>query len=71
MEMDLEVLVNNKWSMCQQSALRDKRTSHFMGCIGPSTASWSKIYIALLFSVMLQPHLKHYVLMCSFQFGIL
>ena len=39
MEMDLEVLVNGKLNICQQCTLRAKRTSHIMGCIGPSTAS--------------------------------
>ncbi|PKU37373.1 rna-directed dna polymerase from mobile element jockey-like [Limosa lapponica baueri] len=59
-ERDLKVLVNSRLNMGHQHALAAKRTNHILGYIKHSITSWSKEVIIPWFSVLVQPHLKHY-----------
>ncbi|KAJ7428002.1 hypothetical protein WISP_01684 [Willisornis vidua] len=57
-EKDLVVLVDNKLSMSQQSALV---ASGIPGCIKKSIASGSREVILPLYSTPVRPHLESYV----------
>jgi len=64
----LGLLAGRRLSRSQQSALAAKRANPILGCIKHSTTSWSKEVIVPLYSALVQPHLKHYVLFWAPQF---
>jgi len=64
-ESDVAVLANMGLSMSQQFTLTAKRANNPLGCIRASTDGlWVRERIVPLCSVLVQPHLKHWV-----QFG--
>ena len=64
-ESNLGVLVKVELSMSQQFALTAKKANRPLGCIRVSTdGRWVREGIVPLCSVLVQPHLKHWV-----QFG--
>lgn len=57
---NLGVLVKGKLNMSQQWAQASRTTNHALECIRPTTASWVRVVIILLWCTALtQPHLKY------------
>jgi len=64
-ESDVAVLANMGLSMSQQFTLTAKRANNPLGCIRASTDGlWVRERIVPLCSVLVQPHLRHWM-----QFG--
>jgi len=64
-EKDFGVLVDEKLSMCWQSALAAQKANHILGCIKSSMASRSRERILPLYSALMRPHLESCVQLCS------
>ncbi|PKU43066.1 hypothetical protein llap_6639 [Limosa lapponica baueri] len=58
-EKDLEVLVNKKLNISQQSALATQKTNSILGCIERSVASRSREVILPLYSTLVRPCLEY------------